>query len=50
MNNGVAILSLLSVKGLEFIAIECGLRYRIEQVHGGLKAALSEPRSLFGDH
>jgi|LGVF01.2.fsa_nt_gb hypothetical protein len=50
MNDGVASLSPLSVKRLESIAIALGLGYRVEQVDGGLKAALQEPRSLFGDH
>ncbi|APG28322.1 hypothetical protein A7E78_10955 [Syntrophotalea acetylenivorans] len=50
MNNGVAILSPPSVKRREFIAIACGLGYRVEQVDGGLKAALQEPRSPLGDH
>jgi hypothetical protein len=50
MNNGVAILSPLVVKRREFIAIALGLGYRVEQVDSGLKAALQEPRSLFGDH
>jgi hypothetical protein len=48
--DGVSILSLLLVKRLELIAITPGLRYLVEQVDGGLEAALQELRSLFGDH